>query len=85
MIRCSAEVAAASTNYAAAASGNVVVFQTVSQTAEGAQYMNLAGNATSNWALYEVPALMSNPSVTGITFNLIDESGSALCTVVRPK
>jgi len=70
-----AEVTAASANFAASASGNVVVFQNAAQ--------GVAVGGT--WAQTEFGALMANPSVTGITYNLIDNTGATICTIVCPK
>lgn len=69
-----AEIATASGNFAAQASGNVVVFQSA-----------IGVSATGDWALTEFPTLMANPNVTGITYNIVDNSGATVCTIVCPK
>ena len=79
-----AEVTAQSISQAATAAGDVVVFQTVSSTAEGALFMDV-DFASSTWAEFEVPTLMGNGDVTGINFQLIDQYGNVLCSVLCPK
>ena len=69
-----AQVTAASANYAANASGNVVVFQSASGVPVGGQ-----------WAQTEYGILMSNQNVTGITYNVINESGTTIFTTTIPK
>lgn len=69
-----AEAQAASLELAANASGNVVVFQSVEGTA-----------VNSVWAQTEYPALMANPNVTGITYNVIDSSGTTVWSSFVPK
>jgi ABC-type sugar transport system substrate-binding protein len=69
-----AQVAAESANYAANASGNVVVFQSATGVPVGGQ-----------WAQTEYGILMSNPNVTGITYNVINESGVTIFTTTVPK
>jgi hypothetical protein len=69
-----AQVTTASANYAANASGNVVVFQSASGVPVGGQ-----------WAQTEYGILISNPNVTGITYNVINESGVTIFTTTIPK
>jgi len=69
-----AEATAASVNFAAQASGNVVVFQSV-------QGVPVAGY----WAQSEFNTLMSTPSVTGFVYKIIDDFGSTVCSVFCPK
>jgi len=69
-----AQVTAASASYAANASGNVVVFQSAAGVPVGGQ-----------WAQTEYGILMSNQNVTGITYNVINESGATIFTTTIPK
>jgi RHS repeat-associated protein len=77
-----AEINAASAASAANASGNVVVFQTASYQGTTAISIDASG---STWATLELPTLMANPNVTGITWNILDGSGATICTIFCPK
>jgi len=77
-----AEISAASASSAANASGNVVVFQTATYQGATAISINASG---STWATVELPTLMANPNVTGITWNILDQSGATICTIFCPK
>ena len=67
------EIQAASTAFARSASGDVQVFQ----PAAGIPI-------NSVWAQFEYPALLQNPNVNNITFQIINESGSLFHTIVVP-
>jgi hypothetical protein len=73
-----AEINAASAASAANASGNVVVFQTASFQGTTAISINAS---ISTWATIELPTLMTNPNVTGITWNILDGAGRTICTI----
>lgn len=64
----------ASLSFAQAASGNVTVFQSAS-------FVPVNGI----WATTEFPALMANPNVTGVTYNILNGSGATICTILCPK
>ena len=68
-----AETQSASTAFASGASGNIQVFQ----PAAGVPVEGI-------WAQYEFPALMQNPNVTTITYNIIDSSGNIISTITVP-
>ena len=70
-----AETTAASADFAAQATGNVVVFQ------NAVQGVPLGGF----WAQIEFGALSSNPNVTGIIYNIIDDTGATISTIFSPK
>jgi RHS repeat-associated protein len=73
-----AEVAAASRGLAANASGNVQVVLDAG---------NIAGESgvpiRGVWATTEYPALMNNPAVTSLTYQIIDESGNVIATLTE--
>ena len=77
-----AEITAGSANFAATASGNVVVLQTAAFANSMAVSVSAAG---STWARVELPALMANPVVTGIIYNILDGSGATICSIFCPK
>jgi len=64
----------ASLSFTQAASGNVTVFQSAS-------FVPVNGI----WATTEFPALMANPNVTGVTYNILNGSGATICTIFCPK
>jgi hypothetical protein len=69
-----AEVTAASASFAAQATGDAVVFQ------------NAAGvPVAGQWAATEFGVLRSNSSVTGITYNIINDYAATICTISCPK
>jgi hypothetical protein len=67
-------VQSASLSFAQSASGNVTVFQSASFVP-----------VNSIWATTEYPALLANPNVTGITFNILDNSGATIGSIFCPK
>jgi hypothetical protein len=67
-------VQGASLSFAQSAAGNVTVFQSASFVP-----------VNSIWATTEFPALLANPNVTGITYNILNESGVTICTIFCPK
>jgi hypothetical protein len=69
-----AEVENASISFAKNASGNVQVFQ----PAAGVPVNGI-------WAQSEYSALMQNPNVSSITYQIIDDSGSITHTISIPK
>jgi hypothetical protein len=68
-----AEAQSASTSFAQSASGNVQVFQ----PAVGVPVNGI-------WAQFEYPALLQNPNVSGITYQIFDTSGNVIHTVTTP-
>jgi hypothetical protein len=64
------EIQSASTSFARSASGDVQVFQ----PAAGVPI-------NSVWSQFEYPALLQNPNVTSITYQIINESGSIINTI----
>ena len=69
-----AEAQSASTSFAQSASGNVHVFQPAA-----------SAPINSIWAQHEFPALMQNPNVSSITYQIIDSSGNIIQTITVPK
>ena len=69
-----AEAQSASTAFAQSASGNVQVFQPAASIP-----------VNSIWAQYEYPALMQNPNVSSITYQIFDQSGKTISTIAVPK
>jgi hypothetical protein len=67
-------IQAASTSFAQAASGPVQVFQ----PAAGIP-------VNSVWSQFEYPALMQNPNVPSITYQIIDGSRNIISTIRVPK
>ena len=67
-------VQSASLAFAQSAKGNVTVFQSASFVP-----------VNSIWATTEYPALMTNPNVTGITYDILNMGGETICTIFCPK
>lgn len=69
-----AEVQSASISFAKSASGNVQVFQPAASVP-----------VNGIWAQSEYSTLMQNPNVSGITYQIIDNSGNIIQTISVPK